>query len=66
VEDDEIAHEQQRGCEQRQTAGQRDNDQRSPARNDRIGIVEIGDAPPLALQAQPMPGQRHHHHADEP
>ena len=53
MQGEKITDEQQRGGEQNEPAGQRDDHPRTPTRDDRIGVVEIGDAPPLALQSEP-------------
>src|SRR5262245_56998338 len=61
-----IPDEQDGRNQQDNSADQRNHHPWPPGGNDRIGIIKIGDAAPLSLQAEPVPGQGHHHHADEP
>src|SRR5215510_8007473 len=61
-----VSDEQKCRNEQDDSAGKRNHHPRAPGGNDRICVVEVGDAAPLPLQAEPVPGQCHHHHADEP
>src|SRR6476469_2792829 len=66
VKHHEISDEQDRGNQQDESADKRDHHPWAPSGDDRIGIVEVCDPAPLPLQAEPMPGQRHDHHANEP
>src|SRR6478752_10684562 len=51
-----IPDEQDRGNQQDESAEKRNHHPRAPGGNDWIGIIEVGDAAPLPLQAEPVPG----------